>query len=378
MQRTLRAGSSINALNARSADEEFPASDAPVAERAGEVMSAVGALWLIWLKLALCGALIAMAGTQLVRYADVIADKTGLSGAWIGLVLLGFVTSLPELVTGISSVTLADAPGIAIGDVLGSLVFNLLILALIDALSRKEPLYRSATQSHVLAAAWGIVLIGIVALSLALAQTPVTPALWQMGFYSPLLVLGYLMAVRSVFMHEREQMPTLPRDAVDRYPGVSLRQAAARYCAAAVVVVGASIWLPFVGTELAVQMAWQNSFVGTLFVAIATSLPELVVTISALRMGALDMAVANLLGSNLFDIVIIAIDDVFYTRGPILSDVSPLHISTAVAAMTMSAVAIVALRVNAARRVLGFVAGASLALIALYVFNVWVVFHHAT
>lgn len=340
-------------------------------------MVTAGALWLTWLKLSLCGALIAMAGTQLTRYADVIADKTGLSGAWIGLVLLGFVTSLPELVTGISSVTLAQAPGIAIGDVLGSLVFNLLILALIDALWRKQPLYRGATQSHVLAAAWGIVLIGIVALTLMLAQTPVQAAFWHVGLSSPLFMLGYLMAVRSVFMHEREQLPTLPRDAVDRYPRISLRQAVARYCAAAVGVVGASIWLPFVGTELAAQMAWQKTFVGTLFVAIATSLPELVVTISALRMGALDMAVANLLGSNLFDIAIIAIDDVLYTPGPILSAVSPLHISTAVAAMTMSAVVIVALRVRAARRLLGFVGGASLALLALYLFNAWVVFHHA-
>jgi cation:H+ antiporter len=336
-----------------------------------------GTFWLIWLKLALCGALIAMAGTLLTRYADVIADKTGISGAWIGLVLLGFVTSLPELVTGISAVTLAQAPGLAIGDALGSLVFNLLILALIDAMNRKAPLYRIATQSHVLSAAWGIVLIGMVGLSLVMAQTPVRMAFWHIGLSSPLFVLGYLMAVRSVFMHEREQLPTLPRDKVDRYPGVSLRQALARYGLAAVVVVGASVWLPFVGSELAVQMSWHNTFVGTLFVAVATSLPELVVTLSALRMGALDMAVANLLGSNLFDVAIIAIDDALYLPGPILQAVSPLHLSTAVVAMTMNAVVIVALRVRAARRMLGLLGGASLTLLALYLFNAWVVFHHA-
>lgn len=336
-----------------------------------------GTFWLIWLKLALCGALIMMAGTLLTRYADVIADKTGVSGAWIGLVLLGLVTSLPELVTGISAVTLASAPGIAIGDVLGSLVFNLLLLALIDALNRKEPLYRSATQSHVLSAAWGIALIGMVAMALVMARMPVQMAFWHVGLSSPLFVLGYLMAVRSIFMHEREQLPTLPRDKIDRYPGVTLRQAVTRYGLAAIVVVGASVWLPFVGTELANQMAWEKSFVGTLFVAVATSLPELVVTLSALRMGALDMAVANLLGSNLFDVAIIAIDDVFYTPGPILSAVSPLHISTAVVAMMMSGIVIVALRMRAARRVLGLMGGASMALLALYMLNGWVLFQHA-
>jgi cation:H+ antiporter len=335
-------------------------------------------LWLIWVELAVCGGVIAVAGTLLTRYADVIADKTGWSGSWVGLVLLASVTSLPELVTGVSAVSLADAPNIAIGDVLGSLVFNLLILALIDALSRREPLYRSATQSHVLSAAWGAVLIGIVAMSLVLAQIPTSAALGHIGLYSPLFVLGYLMAVRSVFLHERAQMPTLPRDAVDRYPGMSLRMAVTRYCGAAVLVVGASVWLPFVGVELATQMGWQKSFVGTLFVATATSLPELVVTITALRMGALDMAVANLMGSNLFDIAIIAVDDAFYTPGPILSAVSPLHASTAVAAMTMSAIVIVALRVRAARRVMGIVGGASIALLAVYLFNAWILFHHAS
>jgi cation:H+ antiporter len=244
-------------------------------------------------------------------------------------------------------------------------------------MNRKAPLYRIATQSHVLSAAWGIVLIGMVGLSLVMAQTPVRMAFWHIGLSSPLFVLGYLMAVRSVFMHEREQLPTLPRDKVDRYPGVSLRQALARYGLAAVVVVGASVWLPFVGSELAVQMSWHNTFVGTLFVAVATSLPELVVTLSALRMGALDMAVANLLGSNLFDVAIIAIDDALYLPGPILQAVSPLHLSTAVVAMTMNAVVIVALRVRAARRMLGLLGGASLTLLALYLFNAWVVFHHA-
>jgi cation:H+ antiporter len=344
----------------------------------GLVVGGLSEIWLIWAKLGVCAGAIAVAGTLLTRYADVIAEKTGWSGSWVGLVLLASVTSLPELVTGVSAVSLAGAPNIAIGDVLGSLVFNLLILALIDALSRSEPLYRSATQSHVLSAAWGVVLMGIVAMALVLAQTPAAPSIGHIGLYSPLFVLGYLLAVRSVFLHERSQMPSLPRGAVERYPGTSLRQASMRYAAAAVIVVGASIWLPFVGVELATQMGWQKSFVGTLFVAAATSLPELVVTITALRMGALDMAVGNLLGSNLFDIAIIAIDDMFYTPGPILSAVSPLHASTAVAAMTMSAIAIVALRVRATQRVFGLVGGASIALLAVYLFNAWVLFHHAS
>ncbi len=83
-------------------------------------------------------------------------------------------------------------------------------------------------------------------------------------------------------------------------------------------MVGAGVWLPFVGADLADAMGWQRSFVGSLFVACATSVPELVVTIAALRFGAVNMAIANLLGSNLFDILILAVDDIFYRKGPIV------------------------------------------------------------
>jgi cation:H+ antiporter len=100
-------------------------------------MNSVGT---IWLQFALCAALIGAAGYQLSRYGDAIALRTGMSGSWIGLALLATVTSLPELATGISSVTVANAPNLAVGDALGSCVVNLVFLVVIDAFFRKEPL----------------------------------------------------------------------------------------------------------------------------------------------------------------------------------------------------------------------------------------------
>lgn len=66
-----------------------------------------------WLKFAVCAALIGAAGPVLTHYGDVIARLTGLSRTWIGLVLLATATSLPELFTGISAVTVAAIPAIA-------------------------------------------------------------------------------------------------------------------------------------------------------------------------------------------------------------------------------------------------------------------------
>lgn len=125
---------------------------------------------LIWFEFAVCALLIGLAGTKLCRYADVIADKTGLSGSWIGLILLATVTSLPEMVTGISAITLANVPNIAVGSLLGSCVFNLAILVVLDFLGRGESLYRRASPSHILSAGFGVILIGFVGLSVLLAD----------------------------------------------------------------------------------------------------------------------------------------------------------------------------------------------------------------
>ena len=96
---------------------------------------------LAWLQFGVCAAVIGFAGAKLSRYGDVLANKTGLSGSWIGLILLSTVTSLPELITGISSVTVAEVPNIAAGDVLGSCVFKLMILVVLDFFHRHQPVY---------------------------------------------------------------------------------------------------------------------------------------------------------------------------------------------------------------------------------------------
>ena len=107
-----------------------------------------------------------------------------------------------------------------------------------------------------------------------------------------------------------------------------------------------------------------------------TSAPEAAVTISALRIGALDMAIANLLGSNLFDIIILAVDDVFYTRGPLLAHVETSHALTAFTAVMMSALVIVGLVFRPQGRTMLGLTWISLGLFLLYILNTWVLFYH--
>ena len=333
-------------------------------------------LGLIWAQLGLCAGAIAVAGTLLSRYADVIADKTGWSGAWVGLVLLATVTSLPELATGISSVTLADAPDIAVGNVLGACVLNLSYVAVLDVLKRDEPLFQRAGLGHIGLAGFGIIMLAVAGLGLALSQFPLARSLGHIGLYAPALLILYLLAVRITFRYERSQVAAGAEEAASRYPDMSLRQAAWRFGVAAGVVVAAGVWLPFIATDLALAMQWTQSFVGTLLVAMVTSLPELVVTLSALRLGAVDMAIANLLGSNLFNVLILAINDVFYVRGPILGAVSQVHAVSAMSAILMSGVVIIALLTKPVGRVMRLASWASVALGAVYVLNAYVLFSH--
>lgn len=326
----------------------------------------------IWVALAVALGVTGVAGTILSHYGDVIASKTGLSSGWIGLVLMATITSLPELSTGISAVTIGKAPDIAAGDVLGSCVFNLLLLAILDMMRRDKPFYAEVSDTHSLSAAFGIVLIGAVGLGILVAPLSAPLAMGHVGVVTPILIAGYSYAMWAVFLREREANATA--ELIDRYPDISVRTAVTRYSIAAVFVVGAGLSLPFIGKELSAAMGWSTSFVGTLLVAGVTSTPELVVTVAAMRIGAIDMAVGNLLGSNLFNMLVLAIDDLAFLDGPLLGHIRTVHASSALSAVIMSAVLIAALQSRARRKIDHLPSLPSLILLIIYGFNAWVLF----
>lgn len=332
---------------------------------------------LLWIQLLICLAIIAYAGYFLSRYGDIIAEKSGISASWIGLILLATATSLPELMTGVSAVAFADAPNIAVGEVLGSTVFNLTILVMLDGLYRRESLYGRAAQGHILSAALGTLLIAFAGFSLLLDHAGMSPAWGHIGFYSPLIVLVYLVAMRAIYSYELRILSEYTEASAERYPDVTLNSAIKGYALAALAVMGTGTWLPFIAKDIADMMGWGQSFVGTLLVAGVTSAPEAAVTFSALRIGALDMAIANLLGSNLFNIVILPVEDLFYTRGPLLAHADSSHALTAFTAVMMGTLVTVGLIFRPKGRVVLGLTWVSLGLLMLYVLNSWILFEHA-
>ena len=129
---------------------------------------------------------------------------------------------------------------------------------------------------------------------------------------------------------------------------------------ASAAVIAAATWLPQLGAELARQTGLGQAFVGSLFIAITTSLPEIVVSLAAVRIGAVDLGIANVLGSNLFNLLILGLDDVFYRPGPLMRDAAVAHSVAIVAIVMMYAVFLIGLtlRLTAKRFVVQWDTGA--------------------
>jgi cation:H+ antiporter len=327
----------------------------------------------IWFQFIALVVIIFFSGSRLAKYGDIIAEKNGLGRTWIGVILMASITSLPELITGISSVTIFDLPNITTGDILGSCLFNILIIALLDAIVGSVPISARVHEGHILSAGFGIFMLGIISLGLFFGSR--FPSIGWVGFYSLIIVPVYLLAIRIIFLYEKIRLAKLIREITEEllYDSISKSRAYFMYSVNALMLIGAATYLPRVGEEIAEITELGQTFVGSIFIAISTSLPEVVVTIAAIRLGAVDLAVGNLLGSNLFNCCILALVDFLYLRGPILSYVSQKQILTATSAILMTAIAIIGLTYRASKKPLIF-AWDSIGILIVYFITIIVLY----
>ena len=315
---------------------------------------------LLWLQLAAAAIIILGASSFLAKSADVIAFKTGLGRAFIGGVLLATATSLPELGTGIGAVTFVGEPDLAAGDAFGSNLFNLLIIGLLDLFWRRGPILTSVTTSSVVVGTLGIVVIALAGVTIAIHTTTTTISSWYISPASVTMLLVFLAALYLIYRYE--QLPVMgqgpksddsqeaalkvdqAQDPEHEYADHTLSRAALVYIASAGAIVGAALWLASTGDRVADEMGWEASFMGTQFLALSTSLPELSASFAALRINAPELAITNLLGSNLFNMgFVLFMDDIAYSKGVVWAAVSQIHSLTALVAVLMTGVVIMAL-----------------------------------
>jgi cation:H+ antiporter len=318
------------------------------------------------------GALVVYAGVALSRHADAIAAATGISRIWAGAILLASATSLPELATDLSAVRL-HAVDLAVGDLFGSSMANMLILALIDLIPKPRRVLKSCAIDHALSGSLAIVLNGI---AVACVMQAPQWSWYGVSPFSVLIVVIYLGGARVMFRHEPQSPLQAPPATIDIAPAMSLRRAIRGFVLAALGVVMAGPVFAWAAHEVARVSGLGDTFVGTLLVGLATSLPELVTSLAAVRMGAFDLAVGNLFGSNALNMVLLLPMDLAQP-GSLFAALHHAHAMSGLMAMVLMALGLSAIIYRSKRR-LWVVEPDSVLMLLAYVAGMWLLYVHAT
>lgn len=292
-----------------------------------------------WVALVLSAGVILWSGRRLVRAAETIAEATGLSRGWIGFILVGLVTSLPELVVTMTGGGI-EAPGIAVGNALGSNAFNIGILG-VAGLVIGGGLFARLSSSHTVSAGMGILMSSVVLGTIALGGGP---SLGSVSVGSLLLVALFLAAAWLQYSAE-SSLPSGRQAKLGRAPWAA--------AGSAVLVIVAGVVLTYAARDLSIATGIGQSLMGSTLVAMGTSLPEVASSWEAVRLGSFDMLAGNIFGSNVFNVFTVFFTDLTYGR-PVLGGLGDDTWSLILVGswgIVAASVALVALGVRAKARV---------------------------
>jgi cation:H+ antiporter len=273
-----------------------------------------------------------IAGTRVTRYADLLQTRTGIGEALVGLFVLGFVSALPELAVTVSASWAGNAE-LAVNNLLGGMALNVAILASADALVRREALTSAiATPTPLLQAALLIVLLSVVAGATLMEEAV---QIFGIGVWAWAIAVIYVICVRVIHQTKGRQQPWIPqaqgpaRPQPVFEPGAAAEESRAarpvllapKIVLSAAVILVAGYALSTTGDALAEQTGLGQSFFGAVFLALATSLPEISIVIAAVKIGRYEMAIADIFGANLFGLALLFVVDIAYAGAPVLSEV---------------------------------------------------------
>ena len=274
----------------------------------------------VWLIFLLSAAAVVAAGARLSRDGDTIAERTGLGGAWVGAILVAGATSLPELATGIYAVR-AGAVSLAVGDIFGSCMGNMMILGVADLCVRRVGILNRVAVNQVLVGVLGMILLATAAAGIV---APLRLSILNWGWATLAIGLTYFLGMRLLHVNRGEAVFETAEEAEEhasRAP--SLRSAIIGFVASAGVILFAARYLASSAEQIAELLGISSGFVGMVLLALTTSLPEATVSAAAVRSGSYDLAVGNLLGSNCFNAAILFVHDWVDGPLPILGKVGP-------------------------------------------------------
>ncbi len=301
---------------------------------------------MVFIKYIIAAAIIFTAGYRLTKYADILAEKWGITQHMMGFVLLSIITALPELCASSTAAYLGNAD-LALGNLFGSNAFNLFLIVILDFLNRGRPIIFQADRTVLYTARLGIILIVIAISGIALCNgaTPFYLSAFnrlkfsQVGLISAIIVIVYLWESKKIFDFSQKKQSS---KTVEKHGRVSTKSVLYKFIIAAALIVVTGIYVSKLANQISLLSfrgtMLGGTLVGTFLLAVATSLPELAVTISAIKRGLYSMALGNILGSNLVNMHTIFWADIFYRPGTIFSAASSLHIFSGSLAIVLTSI----------------------------------------
>ncbi len=301
---------------------------------------------MVYIIFVLAAVITVLAAIELSNNADVLSGKTALGGLLVGTLLLGGATSLPEVTTSVTSVLIAN-PDIAVGNMLGSNMFNIFIIACFDIYYRKNRLYQKASHGHIYIAGLGLVLS---LMTLAALERKMSLMVLGVGLDSVMIAVVYAIGIYVISKWSKESsdrpqgISNWEKEAIVKSPTKTVPRAAISFFMAAIIIMGSGTLLSISGDAIADITGLGSTFIGSFLMAATTSLPEAVAVFIALRLRNINIAIGSILGSNIFNVLILVGSDIFYS-GPILASVEASHKITATT-VTLLSVLIISSLVN--------------------------------
>lgn len=267
--------------------------------------------------------------TRLAMYGDAISEKTKTSSAFMGIII-GAAISLPELTSSVTAIAI-DSPDLAIGNLLGSNLFNLLALAVLDMVYRREQIMGQTDLGSKLYIYLVIVMTLIVVAGLSLT---LPASIFHIGYSSVILVLVYFVGVKWINRQTEEQVKRKSRRN-EKYGELSYQRVLTMFILSAVGIMIVGTILTLTADRIAESTGLGASFVGSFLVGASTSLPDAVSVATALKLRNYSMGVSSLLGSNAFNIMLLSFTDAIYFKTNLFRHASPSNIITTVSSIVV-------------------------------------------
>jgi cation:H+ antiporter len=322
---------------------------------------------MVWIQFLLSSAVVVFTAVKLAEYGDIIAVRTKLGGLFVGTIFLAGATSLPELLASISAFQ-AGVPNLAAGNFFGSNMVNMMQLALVDLVNYQVPLLRRIAVSHALTAALTTILMLVAIISIL---DEIDVMIGWVGVDSLVIIGLYFGGIWLIQRENRGSVTAPVPEPTADFP--TLRRGVIGFLLTTVLLLAVVPILVNTSTEIAEITGLGTGFVGTALLSLVTSLPELLAALAAMRMNAYDMAVGNLFGSSVFNMLGLGIADFFYLDGRFLGAIDQNFVLVGLLGLLLTNMALVGNLARVERKFL-FIELDTIAIIVVYLLGMYLLF----